>query len=117
MGRLSTHVLDTVAGRPAANVRIDLWREDDAGRELLKTVHTNRDGRTDAPLLEGEALRAGRYALVFHVAAYFARLGTPASDPPFLDEVPVAFAIADASGHYHVPLLVTPWSYSTYRGS
>ena len=117
MGRLSTHVLDTVAGKPAADVRIDLSIVDGERPRLVKTVRTNRDGRTAAPLLEGDALRAGRYELVFHVADYFARNDVPMSDPPFLDQVPIRFAISDADKHYHVPLLVTPWSYSTYRGS
>ena len=116
--RLTTHVLDTARGRPAAGVRIDLSSIDADGRaHLLTTATTNADGRTEAPLLEGDALAPGRYEIAFHVGAYFRRAGSPVSDPPFLDIVPVRFAIAEARGHYHVPLLVSPWSYTTYRGS
>jgi 5-hydroxyisourate hydrolase len=106
-GRLTTHVLDTAAGRPAAGVAVTLHRD---GEPVASAV-TNADGRTDAPLLEGEALVAGVYELVFAVGAYFA------ATPGFLDEVPVRFTVADASQRYHVPLLVSPWSYCTYRGS
>jgi 5-hydroxyisourate hydrolase len=118
-GRLTTHVLDTAQGRPAAGMAIELWRLDarGEGRELLKKARTNADGRTDAPLLAGEELATGRYELVFAVGAYFAAQAVSATDPPFLDRVPVRFGIADAGGHYHVPLLVSPWAYSTYRGS
>ncbi|WP_025745853.1 hydroxyisourate hydrolase [Kallotenue papyrolyticum] len=118
-GRLTTHVLDTAQGRPAAGVTIEVWRcgASAAERVLLATLRTNADGRTDAPLLEGEQLRAGAYELVFLVGAYFATQPVECSDPPFLDRVPVRFAIADADAHYHVPLLVSPWSYTTYRGS
>jgi 5-hydroxyisourate hydrolase len=116
--RLTTHVLDTAHGRPAAGVRIDVSAIEADGRaRLLATVTTNADGRPDAPLLAGDAMQAGRYEIAFHVGAYFRSAGTPATDPPFLDVVPVRFAIADARGHYHVPLLVSPWSYTTYRGS
>ena len=115
-GRLTTHVLDTARGRPAAGLPIELARFDDAGgRTLLKEVRTNDDGRTDAPLLEGEQLTAGVYELVFAVGDYFA--DEDADDPPFLDRVPIRFGVADAGAHYHVPLLASPWSYSTYRGS
>lgn len=117
MGRLSTHVLDTVSGKPAQGVRIDLSVQDGERWRLLKSVTTNQDGRTDEPLLAGDALQAGRYELLFHIAEYFANQEAAMSDPPFLDEIPLRFAIADAAGHYHVPLLATPWSYSTYRGS
>jgi 5-hydroxyisourate hydrolase len=106
-GRLTTHVLDTAAGRPAAGVAVTLHRD---GAPVARAV-TNADGRTDAPLLEGEALVPGVYELVFEVGAYFA--GTPG----FLGDVPVRFTVADASQAYHVPLLVSPWAYSTYRGS
>jgi len=118
MGRLTTHVLDTVAGAPARGMAIELFAigSDDA-RTLLKSVKTNDDGRVDAPLLEGAALLAGSYELQFHVADYFTRMKTPQASPAFLDIVPLRFGIADASAHYHVPLLVSPWSYSTYRGS
>jgi 5-hydroxyisourate hydrolase len=116
--RLTTHVLDTAGGRPAAGVRIDLSSIDADGRaRLLATATTNADGRTEAPLLAGDALAPGRYEIAFHVGAYFRRVGALATDPPFLDVVPVRFAIADPPGHYHVPLLVSPWSYTTYRGS
>ena len=117
MGRLSTHVLDTVAGKPAAGVRID-FSVLEAGRwRLIKTAHTNADGRTDEPLMAGDAMLAGEFELVFHVAEYFRGQGVELPDPPFLDRVPLRFGIADREAHYHVPLLCTPWSYSTYRGS
>jgi 5-hydroxyisourate hydrolase len=119
MGRLTTHVLDTAQGRPAAHMTIELWAlgADGAERRLLKTVQTNADGRTDAPLLAGDDLAAGVYELVFAVGAYFAGQGMGLPAPAFLDQVPVRFGIADAAGHYHVPLLTSPWAYSTYRGS
>ena len=116
-GRLTTHVLDTLSGKPAAGVRISFEAPQGEGWRVIKTVTTNADGRTDQPLLVGEAMAAGRYRIVFHVGEYFARLSVPLADPPFLDRVPVEFAVADAKANYHVPLLVTPWSYSTYRGS
>ena len=106
-GRLTTHVLDTANGRPAAGIPIELARLDGEHRELLRSVKTNADGRTDEPLLE--ELQAGTYELVFAVGEHFGE--------GFLDRVPVRFTIADADAHYHVPLLVSPWSYSTYRGS
>ena len=117
MGRLSTHVLDTSRGKPAAGVRIVLERlATGLARETLKDVTTNADGRTASPLLSGEAFIPGTYELSFYIGEYFRLRGTPMPIPPFLDIVPVRFHIAD-EGHYHVPLLVTPWSYSTYRGS
>ncbi len=116
-GRLTTHVLDTLSGKPAAGVRISFEAPQGEGWRVIKTVTTNADGRTDQPLLAGEAMAAGRYRIVFHVGEHFARLGVPLADPPFLDRVPVEFAVADPKGNYHVPLLVTPWSYATYRGS
>jgi 2-oxo-4-hydroxy-4-carboxy-5-ureidoimidazoline decarboxylase len=116
-GRLSTHVLDTAAGRPAAGLRIELTEIGAGAEALLAEAVTNADGRTDAPLLAGAPLRIGRYRLDFHVGAYFASRLVPAADPPFLDIVPIRFSIAEPEGHYHVPLLVSPWSYSTYRGS
>jgi 5-hydroxyisourate hydrolase len=117
MGRLSTHVLDTVNGKPASGIAIELFAlEGESRRSILRTV-TNADGRTDAPLMIGEAFRTGTYELVFEVGAYFKGLGAAASSPPFLDIVPIRFTIAEPDGHYHVPLLVSPWSYSTYRGS
>jgi 5-hydroxyisourate hydrolase len=117
-GRLTTHVLDTAQGRPAANMAIQLWRlGPDTQRELLKTLRTNADGRTDAPLLTGADLLPGVYELVFAVGAYFAAQSVPTTEPPFLDLVPIRFGIADAQSHYHVPLLTSPWAYSSYRGS
>jgi len=117
-GRLSTHVLDTHSGAPAPGVLIELLELSASGeRRALVSMITNRDGRTDQPLIGGCPLPIGRYQLRFHVGDYFARLGTPRADPPFLDVVPVEFAIAEPEAHYHVPLLVTPWSYVTYRGS
>ncbi len=115
---LTTHVLDTAHGRPAAGVRIDLSALEPDGRaRLLKTLTTNADGRTDEPLLGPAEVEIGRYELVFHVGAYFRTTGDALPDPPFLDQVPVRFAIADPRGHYHVPLLVSPYGYATYRGS
>jgi 5-hydroxyisourate hydrolase len=111
-GRLTTHVLDTARGRPAAGLSLELVRLGPA-REVLKQVRTNADGRTGEPLLEGEELRTGVYEIVFAVGDYFGEGG----EPPFLDRVPVRFGIADAGAHYHVPLLASPWSYATYRGS
>ena len=118
MAGLTTHVLDTVHGRPAAGMRVELSRLDPANgeRQEIKAVHTNENGRTDAPLLTADELTSGVYEIIFDVGEYFD--GTPGvPSPPFLDRVPVRFGIADASVHYHVPLLVSPWSYSTYRGS
>jgi len=111
MGKLTTHVLDTARGRPASGLKVALYRVVEGDTEHVTTVTTNADGRTDAPLLEGEALRAGVYQLVFSVGAYF---GEPA---PFLDDVLVRFTVADAAQSYHVPLLVAPYGYTTYRGS
>ena len=118
-GRLTTHVLDTREGRPAANMRIELWAVDSGNetRKLLKTLRTNADGRTETPLLSGDELRPGVYELVFAVGEYFSGREAPTTSPPFLGRVPIRFGIADASTHYHVPLLVSPWAYSTYRGS
>ncbi len=118
MAHLTTHVLDTANGRPAGGIRVDLSRLEGDGRpQALKTVVTNADGRTDEPLLSGDDVRVGRYELVFHVGAYFTARGTPVAEPPFLERIPVRFAIADAQANYHVPLLVSPWGYATYRGS
>ena len=117
-GRLSTHVLDTQAGRPAAGVTIELLELSANGEQrMIACATTNRDGRTDEPLIGGRPLPIGRYELRFHVADYFAGVGARQDEPPFLDVVPVRFAVAEAEGHYHVPLLLTPWSYCTYRGS
>lgn len=117
MGKLTTHVLDTMHGSPAAGMTVALYRLGAAGAEPVKTMTLNADGRADAPLLEGAALQPGRYRLVFSVAAYFRGRGVVLPEPPFLDEVPLDFGIADGGSHYHVPLLASPWAYSTYRGS
>jgi len=117
MGHLSTHVLDTMHGCPAAGMAMTLQRVDGERAETIKSLALNADGRADAPLLDAAAMAAGRYRLRFGVAAYFRALGVALPEPPFLDEVQLDFGIADAAGHYHVPLLVSPWSYSTYRGS
>jgi 5-hydroxyisourate hydrolase len=117
MGKLTTHVLDTANGCPAAGMRVSFSRIDDGVSRELKTLVLNADGRADAPLLDGADHRPGRYRLVFSVAAYFAGRGAELSEPPFLGDVPLEFGIASADEHYHVPLLVSPWSYSTYRGS
>jgi 5-hydroxyisourate hydrolase len=117
-GKLSTHALDIQQGHPAGSLLIKLYRLDgNESRVLIKTVVTHADGRTDAPLLGPDEMEVGCYELVFAVGDYFARLGVAISSPPFLDEVPVRFAIADASLAYHIPLLFSPWAYSTYRGS
>ena len=118
MGRLSTHVLDTVNGRPASGVAIDLHRlEPDGAWALVRQTRTNADGRTDEPMLSGDAFRTGAYQLTFHIGDYFRGIGASTAEPPFLDVVPLRFTIAEPDGHYHVPLLASPWSYSTYRGS
>jgi hydroxyisourate hydrolase len=117
MARLSTHVLDTANGVPAAGVRQLLHRLDGEQCALITERTTNADGRTDAPLLSGDALECGRYRLTFHAGDYFRACGLALPEPPFVDVVEVQFGIADPAGHYHVPLLVSPWSYATYRGS
>ncbi len=117
MGRLTTHVLDTSAGRPAAGMRVELYRLDGAGRERLAEVTTNGDGRCDRPLLEGDGFRTGEYELLFHAGAYFQAVGVALPEPRFLDRIPIRFGIAEADGNYHVPLLITPFGYATYRGS
>jgi 5-hydroxyisourate hydrolase len=117
MARLTTHVLDTANGCPAAGMALDLWFITDQQRVCLVQTITNQDGRTDIPLLQGKLFVAGRYELIFAVAAYFRRRGVELPEPPFLEQVPIHFGIADTSSHYHVPLLVSPWAYSTYRGS
>ena len=117
-GRLSTHVLDTHSGRPAAGISVELTELSDLGASRLVTrTVTNSDGRIDAPLIGGRPVPIGRYELMFSVGEYFAARGVPMSDPPFLDRIPLRFSVSDPEGHLHVPLLVTPWSYSTYRGS
>jgi 5-hydroxyisourate hydrolase len=116
-GRLSTHVLDTARGKPAAGVRIALYRvSGQSHRKVLETV-TNHDGRTDAPLLAGEALKEGVYELVFFAGDYLRASGQAGEGVLFLDEIPIRFGVPDAAQHYHVPLLISPFAYSTYRGS
>jgi len=117
MGHLSTHVLDTAAGCPAAGMKVTLQRHDGAGWSTLRAITLNADGRADGPLLDATTMAVGRYRLLFEVAAYFRARGQQLPEPPFIDVVQLDFGIADAAGHYHVPLLVSPWSYSTYRGS
>lgn len=118
MGRLTTHVLDTASGRPARDLEFTLWQiAVDGGRRRISTHRTNADGRVDRPILEGESFVAGTYELVFAVADYFRRAGVALTDPPFLDQIPLRFGIADTEAHLHVPLLVAPYAYSTYRGS
>jgi 5-hydroxyisourate hydrolase len=119
MGRLTTHVLDTASGQPARDLRVTVWAINSAAdiKTALKTVETNADGRTDEPLLIDDEFQQGTYELTFDVANYFTSTGAKVSDPPFLDQIPIRFTIADCSQNYHVPLLVSPWSYSTYRGS
>lgn len=115
MGKLTTHILDTASGVPAGHVTLRLFALGDA-REAVASTTTNADGRTDAPLLEGDAMQAGTYELEFDVGDYFRARGAALADPAFLDTVVLRFSVA-ADEHYHVPLLVSPWSYSTYRGS
>ncbi|WP_043531057.1 hydroxyisourate hydrolase [Litchfieldella xinjiangensis] len=117
MGRLTTHVLDTAHGRPGQGIRIEIFRLDGDRHTRLGEVVTNDDGRCDAPLLEGEALSVGEYELLFHAGDYLARQGVSGDTPRFLDRIPIRFGVADAEAHYHVPLLLSPYSYSSYRGS
>ena len=116
-GKLTTHVLDTANGRPAAGIRIELFRLDEDGRNRLTATETNQDGRCDQPLLTGTAFSPGSYELVFHVADYFRGAGTALPTPAFLDAVLIRFGVAAGGEHYHVPLLISPYGYSTYRGS
>ena len=118
MGHLSTHVLDTMHGCPAAGMQVRLLRIDGAATHTLAAFALDADGRhAGGPLLDATAMAVGRYRLVFAVAPYFRARGVTLPEPPFIDEVQLDFGISDAAGHYHVPLLVSPWSYSTYRGS
>ncbi len=118
MTGLTTHVLDAAHGTPAQGLKIELYRLDGERREKLKTVETNSDGRVvGGPLLIGEAFRAGQYELVFYAGDYLRAKGLTLPEPAFLDVIPIRFGIADETGHYHVPLLLSPYSYSTYRGS
>ena len=112
MGKLTTHVLDTALGKPAAGLRIEVWFD-----KLIKTVVTNADGRADAPLLDGAGFISGQYELRFFAGDYLRGLGLKLAEPLFLDMIPIRFGIADASQHFHVPLLLSPFGYSTYRGS
>jgi 5-hydroxyisourate hydrolase len=116
MGRLTTHVLDTSSGKPAGGLKIDLWSLA-AKPELIKTVSTNRDGRVDGAILEGEDFKTGTYELRFHAGAYLKATGVKLDEPAFLDVIPIRFGIANSLQHYHVPLLLSPYGYSTYRGS
>lgn len=118
MGHLSTHVLDLMHGCPAAGMQVTLQAIGADGARTIRTLELNADGRSDGgPLLGAGQMAVGRYRLVFAVAAYFRARGVELPEPAFIDEVPIEFGIADAGGHYHVPLLVSPWTYSTYRGS
>ena len=118
MGRLSTHVLDIASGRPAHGVAIELYRiGDDGAHHLLARARTNADGRTDAPLLADAAFLTGSYELVFAIGDYFRANGAIPAGPGFLDQVPIRFQMTDPDGRYHVPLVCSPWAYSTYRGS
>ncbi len=118
MGHLSTHVLDTAHGCPAAGMKVTLQRAEGAAWTTVKALALNADGRTDGgPLLDATTMATGRYRLLFEVAAYFRGRGVALPEPAFIDVVPLEFGIADAQGHYHVPLLCSPWSYGTYRGS
>ena len=120
MAKLSTHILDTAHGIPAKDVAVELYALDGAGLNsvprLIASARTNSDGRTDTPLLQGAAVKSGRYRLVFHIGDHFRRMGVKLADPPFIDIVPIDFGIEDG-GSYHVPLVCSPWTYSTYRGS
>ncbi|WP_111413692.1 hydroxyisourate hydrolase [Billgrantia lactosivorans] len=117
MGRLTTHVLDTAQGRPGQGICIEVYRLSGGQRTALKTVTTNDDGRCDAPILEGDEFAVGEYELVFHAGDYLRQQGIQAGEPRFLDVIPLRFGVADDSQHYHVPLLLSPYGYSTYRGS
>jgi 5-hydroxyisourate hydrolase len=117
MGHLSTHVLDTAHGCPAAGMKVTLQRLDAAGTTTVKALTLDEDGRAAGPLLDAQTMAVGRYRLIFEVAPYFRARGVALPEPPFIDVVQLDFGIADAAGHYHVPLLVSPWAYSTYRGS
>jgi 5-hydroxyisourate hydrolase len=112
MGKLTTHVLDTALGKPASGLKIEVWRG-----TLLKTITTNSDGRAEGPLLEGAAFKSGHYELCFFAGDYLRALGLKLAEPLFLDIIPIRFGIVDAAQHFHVPLLLSPFGYSTYRGS
>jgi 5-hydroxyisourate hydrolase len=114
---LTTHVLDVTTGKPAEGVQIDFFVAEGETYRLVRSVVTNADGRVAEPLLTADTIKVGQYQLVFHIADYFSKLGTVLPKPPFLDKAVVQFGISDATSHYHVPLLASPWSYTTYRGS
>jgi 5-hydroxyisourate hydrolase len=114
---LTTHMLDTASGKPAEGVKIDFSVLDGSAYKLLKTVHTNVDGRNAEPLLTPDNMKVGQYELVFYIGEYFTKQGTVLPNPPFLEKAVIQFGMADATSHYHVPLLASPWSYTTYRGS
>ncbi|WP_370674457.1 hydroxyisourate hydrolase [Pleomorphomonas sp. PLEO] len=115
---MTTHVLDTASGRPAAGVKIELWAvRADGGRDLVREAITNQDGRIDGALFQGAGFSVGTFELVFHAGDYLRAAGHTLTEPAFLDVVPIRFGVADASAHYHVPLLISPYGYSTYRGS
>jgi 5-hydroxyisourate hydrolase len=114
---LTTHVLDTASGKPGEGVKIDFSVLEGEAYKLVRTVHTNADGRNAEPLLTPENMKTGKYQLVFHIGEYFTKLGTVLPNPPFLETAIIQFGMADATAHYHVPILVSPWSYTTYRGS
>ncbi|MGK7943861.1 MAG: hydroxyisourate hydrolase [Microcystaceae cyanobacterium] len=118
-GKLTTHVLDTAHGCPASEMYLELWLIDQRSdtKTLLKTTKTNQDGRTDEPLLKNEEIEVGIYEIIFDVGEYFGQKNKDLPNPPFLTLVPIRFSMADVSAHYHVPLLTSPWAYSTYRGS
>ena len=116
MGRLTTHVLDMSSGKPAAGLKVELWRIG-LRPELVVTVGTNRDGRVEGAVLEGDSFKAGIYELRFHAGTYLRGTGAKMEEPAFLDVIPIRFGIADVNQHYHVPLLLSPYGYSTYRGS
>ncbi|MEG3696338.1 hydroxyisourate hydrolase [Vibrio coralliirubri] len=117
MGRLTTHVLDTTHGLPGAEIKVELYKVNEDSTKKLATVLTNSDGRTDAPILAGNDFRPGKYQLVFYVADYYRSKGVELDGVPFLDDVVIRFGLDDPDAHYHVPLLVSPYSFSTYRGS
>ncbi|MBD1572146.1 MAG: hydroxyisourate hydrolase [Vibrio hibernica] len=117
MGKLTTHVLDTANGLPGSEIKVELFRVTEQGSQLIKTATTNFDGRTDSPLLEGADFESGKYELIFHTANYFTQQGVKLDDVPFLDDISIRFGIQNQDSHYHVPLLCSPYSFSTYRGS